>query len=245
MLFEPEELASGVATLRGRRAKHIAEVHRVVAGDALVVGELNGRIGTGTVRAVSSDEVVLEAHFNREPPPPLGIDLLLALPRPKILRRVLAAATSMGVKRIVLVNGQRVERSYFQSPLLERDAIREALVLGLEQGCDTVLPEVLLKRGFKPFVEDQLATLWPEGAHKLLPHPTATQVIRDCDFGTPREPAVIALGPEGGWIPYEVEKLQAAGFQAFSLGPRILRVDTAVPAVLAQVALLRDVRVGT
>src|SRR6266498_5143028 len=118
-------------------------------------------MGDAEVLAATPDEVVLRPALDQDPPPPSPVSLLLALPRPKILRRVLQAAASMGVKRIVLLGSWRVEKSYFSSPALAPDAIRAELLLGLEQGRDTMLPEVTVRRFFKPFVEDELAGAFP------------------------------------------------------------------------------------
>lgn len=243
VLLHPEDKTpEGAFRLVGRRAKHVREVHRVEVGDTLTVGEVNGRLGRGTVLGVDAQTVLLDVVLVRDPPVPPGIDLLLAMPRPKILRKVLAAATSLGVKRLVLVNSARVEKSYFDSPLLAPDELRPHLELGLEQARDTVLPEVVIEKRFRPFVEDRLAEVWPDGVRKLLAHPIAPGPVESVDPGSPRDRAVVAIGPEGGWVPFEIELLTAQGFAAFDLGPRILRVDTAVPVILAQLELARRLR---
>ncbi len=238
VLLHPQDLDGDVATLNGRRARHIREVHRVVVSDTLTVGLVDGPIGVGTVLSVTGDEVRLKVILDRTPPPPPGIDLLLAMPRPKTLRKVLAGATALGVKRVVLVNAARVEKSYFDSPLLHPDALREELVLGLEQSRDTAMPEVLLRERFRPFVEDEAPVLWG-GARRLVAHPTVAAPLETVDAGTEHTPAVVAIGPEGGWVPFELELFEAQGFQPFTLGPRILRVETATMAVLAQLMLVR------
>jgi RsmE family RNA methyltransferase len=228
-----------IATLHGRRAKHVREVLRAVPGDTLAVGLEGDRIGRGVVVSVAPHEVVLSVRFTVPPPVPPGIDLLLALPRPKVLRRLLAAATSLGVKRIVLLNGARVEKSYFDSPLLDPAAMREDLLLGLEQARDTVVPELLVRKRFRPFVEDELASLWPAPTRRLLAHPTSTKPLEACDAGSLPVKCVVAIGPEGGWVPFETALLEQHGFEGFSLGERILRVDTAVPVIVAQLELAR------
>lgn len=235
VLLGPEELAAdGTARLSGRRAAHVREVLRAVPGDRIQVGVLGGRVGAAEVLSLSGRELVLRPALDREPPPPSPVSLLLALPRPKILGRVLQAAASMGVKRIVLLGSWRVEKSYFGSPLLEAPALREELLLGLEQGRDTILPEVTVRRLFKPFVEDELDAAFPEGT-RLLAHPLDAGPL-----GT-RAPAdgrgALAIGPEGGWTAYETSRLRERGFEPFSLGPRVLRVDAAVPYAVGQVEL--------
>jgi RsmE family RNA methyltransferase len=227
LLLRPGELsADGTARLTGRRLLHAREVLRLTRGDMLRVGVLDGLTGVAEVIHLDAQELVLRPLLTEPPPPRAGIDLLLAVPRPKALRKVLPAAAALGVGRVVLVNAARVEKSYFDSKALAPDAIRELLVLGLEQARDTRLPEVLVRERFRPFVEDELGGLWPAAA-RFVAHPAAEAAP------PPRpQPAVIAIGPEGGWVPFEIELLRAQRFSAFTLGPRTLRVEVAVPYVL-------------
>ncbi len=229
---------TGLARLTGRRARHVREVHRAQIGDELTVGQVGGLVGKGKVVRWERDEVILEVVLDTPPPPPSGLELLLAMPRPKILKKVLQAASSLGVKRVVLVNSYRVEKSYFDSPLLAPAVVHEHLVLGLEQARDTVLPEVRIEKRFRPFVEDEADGLW-KGARRLVAHPVPEAPLTPGAAGTSRDRLVVAVGPEGGWIPFEVELLEKLGFARFSLGPRILRVDVAVPYIVAQLELAR------
>lgn len=235
LLLDPSELESdGTARLTGRRARHVVEVLRAVAGDRIQAGVVGGRMGEAEVRSASAGELVLAPRLDRDPPPPSPVSLLLALPRPKILRKVLQAAASMGVKRLVLLGSYRVEKSYFASPLLAPEALRAELLLGLEQGRDTALPEVVIRRFFKPFVEDELDARFA-GRARLLAHPAGAPPLEA--LAPSGAEAVLAIGPEGGWTPYEADSLRARGFASFSLGPRVLRVDAAVPFALGQVEL--------
>ena len=232
LLLEPGELApDGQARLAGRRARHACEVLRCRPGDRLTVGLLGGAMGQAEVLAASADELLLRAALNRPPPPPSPVALVLALPRPKILRKVLQAVAAMGVKRLALLGSYRVEKSYWSSPHLEPAAIRGELLLGLEQGKDTALPVVTLHRFFKPFVEDDLDAAFP-GA-RLLADPGAAGPVES--LPAPAGGVAVAVGPEGGWTPYEAAELERRGFAPFSLGPRPLRVDQAVPFITGQV----------
>jgi RsmE family RNA methyltransferase len=242
LLLEPAELAAdGTARLAGRRAAHVLEVLRGAPGDRIQAGVVGGPMGEAEILLAGEAEVVLAPRLDRTPPPPSPVVLLAALPRPKILRRVLQAVAAMGVKRLVLLGSYRVEKSYFASPLLADGAIRRELLLGLEQGRDTVLPEVTVRRLFKPFVEDELESTFPERA-RLLAHPGRSPSLAALAPADAR--VALAVGPEGGWTPYEAGALEARGFLPFSLGPRVLRVDAAVPYAVGQVELWLGRRAG-
>ncbi|WP_017939399.1 16S rRNA (uracil(1498)-N(3))-methyltransferase [Zestomonas thermotolerans] len=230
LLEDSDFVAADRALLRGRRLRHLHEVHQAQSGDSLRVGRLGGPMGTGTLLRLEADEAELQVALDSPPPAKLPLTLLLALPRPKMLRRVLQTVSAMGVPRLVLLNSYRVEKSFWQTPFLAPEAIREQLILGLEQARDTVLPEVSIEKRFKPFVEDRLPAL-AAGTLGLVGHPGDYPA---CPRDLGDRPVTLAIGPEGGWIPYEVDKLREAGLQPVQLGERILRVEAAVPALLAR-----------
>lgn len=231
LLTNDDNIAEGTRVrLAGRRLRHVREVHRASLGDELAVGLLNGKIGTGRVMRFDEQTLEMDIRLDREPPAPPPLTLVLALPRPKVMRRALFSLTVMGVKHVILLNTARVEKSYWQTPFLEGAAIRRQLLLGLEQAKDTVLPEVVLRKRFKPFVEDELPGLI-QGATPLLAHPGAGV---SCPFGVQGR-VVLAVGPEGGFVPYEVEKLSSLGFTPVSLGGRIMNVESALPALIGRI----------
>jgi 16S rRNA (uracil1498-N3)-methyltransferase len=216
--------------LRGRRARHVTGVLRARPGQPVRVGVVGGRLGGAVVRSISDDAVVLEKiQLDTEPPTASAVTLCVALPRPKSLRRVLHAATTLGVKRILLMESWRVDKSYWQSPLLSPDAIRSVLLLGLEQAIDTVLPTVEIKRRFRPFVEDEVPALI-HGTTALVAHPGAADTM---PAETP-EPMTLFVGPDRGFTPFEIDLLVSNGVGARRLGSRVLRVDEAVPALLGR-----------
>lgn len=230
LLADADFAPDGSVRLAGRRLEHVRRVLQPRTGDELRVGRLHGRLGTARIVALDERELVLAPPELTDPPPPrAGIDLLLALPRPKILKKVLPAIASLGVDRLILLNAARVEKSYFDARLLAPDALAELLALGLEQARDTVPPEVLVRARFRPFVEDECATLLDETGTRLVCHPPATDPVPQ-RAGDAR--VALAIGPEGGWVPFELALLAAHGFRPVTLGPRILRVETAVPALI-------------
>ena len=232
ILLAPEDwLDESIVCLDGRRHEHIRGVLKAEIGDALRVGLLDGLRGSGTVVKLSDEHTHLQVDLIDPPLPRHLCDLILALPRPKMLRRVFRTAAEMGVAHLYLINSARVEKSYWQSPLLQPDHIHTALTAGLERAGDTVLPQVHLHPRFKPFIEDQLPRLIGSSACWIA-HPGAREALATQSRG-----GLIMLGPEGGFVPYEVELAQSMGAQAVRLSDRILSVDTAVTVALSQSAL--------
>src|SRR5260370_38135739 len=215
----PEVFVSATRVrLNGRSRDEIARI----GGEQLRFGVINGRCGVGKIVAPGE----LEIRLDSDPPPPLPITLVLALPRPKVLNRVIASVTSMGIKRVFLINAWRVEKSYWKSPRLSPDNIRAQCILGLEQARDTVMPQIELRRFFRPLVDEGLPAI-AKDTLQLVAHPGAKM---ECPHDVKRAVTLI-VGPEGGFIAEEIASLERAGFQAVSFGPRILRVETAVAAL--------------
>lgn len=236
LIFSAEQVVQTVSatTLRvrvsGRQLIHLHNVHRAQLGDSLRVGQLHGTLGQATVSELTTTYAALEVTLTDQPPPKAGVTLLLALPRPKMLKRIVQMVTTLGVNELVLLNSFRVEKSYWQTPFLQADALQEQVLLGLEQAGDTVPPTITLAQRFKPFVEDELPAML-QGKQGFVAHPCESAVPCPRDVSSPM---LLAIGPEGGFIPYELAMLQAAGLQAVSLGPRILRVETAVAVALGR-----------
>lgn len=229
ILLRPEDwLDSSMVELRDRRHVHIRDVLKPPVGSSLKVGAIGGDRGTGTVANVTAEATQLTVSLSQRPPVRHAFDIVLALPRPKMLRRILRTAAEMGVEHLHLIHSARVEKSFWQSPLLEAERIADALQAGLERSGDTIPPRVQVHRFFKPFIEDTAPALL-EGRHGWIAHQTAAEPISAANGR-----ALVMLGPEGGFVPYELELAQATGFTAGHLGSRTLSVDTAVAASLSQ-----------
>ena len=229
LLFDDDFIAEDRARLTGRRLAHLRSVLKAGTGDQVPVGRVNGRMGMGEVLRLSDTEAELRVQLTQLPPPALPLTLVLAMPRPKMFRRVLQTCASLGVEDLWLIHSYKVEKSFWQTPWLSEPHLRENLTLGLEQARDTVMPRVQVRQRFKPFVEDELPGLLA-GRQGWVAHPgTATP----CPVHV-NAPALLCIGPEGGFTPYEVGKLEEAGCQGVHLGPRILRVETAVPVLVSR-----------
>jgi RsmE family RNA methyltransferase len=218
-----DRLEANTLVIQGRRLQHLQKVHRANAGDTLRVGEIGGLTGEGKLLNITADRATLSISLQHSPPEKLPLRLIVALPRPKMLRRILRTVAEIGVAELHLINSYRVEKSYWQSPVLASGTTRELLLQGLEQSRDTILPLVHCHPRFKPFVEDTLPALISDD-RALLAHPGNSP---PCPRHIEKQTTLI-VGPEGGFIPYEVTSLSNAGCEVVSLGPRILRVENAI-----------------
>lgn len=220
--------------------EHVNQVLGAKVGDTLKIGQLEGNLGTAVIADMTPERIDLcEVSLVTAPPPKLDLTVVLALPRPKVLRRLIMDMTALGVRDIILINSYRTQKSYWQSPMLSR--LDEFLLEGLQQGVDTVAPRISLQKRFKPFVEDELVNLITNRA--IVAHPYAElsfaqyvqQQLESSEL--PHRsvlPSMVFIGAEGGWIDYEVELLARQGCQAVHIGARILRTEAAVNAILGQ-----------
>ena len=239
VLLEAGELdALGRVLLSGPRAAHVVNVLGGAPGQTVRIGVVEGPRGVGTVRSVTGNAVALDCVLEAEPPPRPRVDLLLAVPRPKVMRRLWAQLAALGVSRIILTNAERVERPYFDTHVLTSECYRPLLIEGLQQAKDTRLPTVSVHRRFKVLVEDELDALSHAGL-RLVAEPGATtragDAVRAGLGANPDARALLAVGPEGGWNAFELRLLEAHGFRHIGMGPRTLRTDTACLALLALV----------
>ncbi len=211
-----------------RQIKHLNQHLQLRAGDTLKVGVRDGQRYLTEVQSITAQQIMLRPIQTESVPNKLPVHLILALPRPKVLRRMIMDAVTLGVERISLIHSYRVDKSYWQSPFLQQ--LDDYVTLGLEQAGDTIVPEIQLYKRFKPFVEDVLPTLITEQRPAYVAHPYAEQsmphaIAHGCN---------LIVGPEGGFIPYEIDLLKKNGCQAMSLGNRILRTETAVSNILGR-----------
>jgi 16S rRNA (uracil1498-N3)-methyltransferase len=229
LLTEQDFMTPGQVCITGRRHAHIRKVLKAVPGETVACGTTGGNMGYGEIVSMDSTRVILTVILDQPPPPPLPLQLVLGLPRPKMLKRIIQNVTALGVKQIYLVNSWRVEKSFWQSPLLADEKLDEYKMLGLEQAKDTRMPMIHKKRFFARFVKNELPDV-AKSTWCITAHPRTNRI---CPAGVNR-PVTLAIGPEGGWIDLEVETLENIGFVTCSTGPRILTVETAVTGLISR-----------
>jgi RsmE family RNA methyltransferase len=235
LLIDRLELsATGDVSVSGARAAHLRKVLRVQPGSTVRIGVVDGPLGVGTVTELSPDSVTLQCAFDALTPERPRIDVLLALPRPKVMRRLWAQLAALGVGQVILTNAEKVERDYFDSHVMEPAGYRPLLIEGLQQARDTRLPVVSVHKRFKVLVEDDLDALFPFG-RRVVAHPGASLSIREALDGGAHDRVLLAIGPEGGWNDFELDLLDAHGFTPASMGSRTLATTTACVALLTLV----------
>lgn len=238
LLFEAHELsAQGGAVLGDDRARHVREVLRAVPGQELRAGIVDGPLGSVRVLEVHRDRVSFDAaELLRAPTPERPrVDLLLAMPRPKVFARLLPGLAALGVGRVFVSNAARVERYYFDTHRLGPDEVRRRLLEGLAQARDTRLPELTLHHSFRRLVEDELAGASLRLVADAAESRALARVSDACAALPATERVLLAIGPEGGWVDFERELFAARGFVAVGLGARVLRADVACLVALGLV----------
>ena len=154
-------------------------------------------------------------------PPRPNVDLLLAVPRPKVMRRLWAQIAALGVGQIILTNAEKVERNYFDTHILAPETYRPLLIEGLQQARDTRLPAVSIHRQFKILIEDQLDDLFASGL-RVVADPSAAMPLTDVVRRAPR------TDPSGDRTGGRLERVRArAAARRTAFSPRHGSADAA------------------
>jgi len=229
VLLDPRQTESEYWSITSKRQlEHLRTHVAVQVGDTLKVGIREGRRYLTEIVEVTEQAVKLKSVKEESVPKKLPVTLIVAMPRPKVLRRLIMDSVTLGVEKIILLHSYRVDKSYWQTPFLQQ--LDHYITLGLEQAGDTIAPQIEIYKRFKPFVEDVLPNLISTERPAYVAHPYAEMVM---PFAIDH-PCTIVIGPEGGFIPYEVDLLIKNGCQALSLGNRIIRTETVIPYLLGR-----------
>ncbi len=249
IIFERNEITdASLAVMNREKARGFIELHQPQPGDEFRVGEIDGKVGLGRVLAIGDDGVRFALELTETLPQPPEINLILALPRPQMLKRIFQTVATLGVTRLALISTKRVQKSYFQSLVINPENTKKHLILGLEQGVATSLPLVTVHSDWRKFIAEGLTEFVGAKTRLLLAHPRSGMGLAEHFIarGESTEqlsaaPVTIVIGPEGGLTDAEVKQFEDCGFETFCLGARILRVETAVTVVVSSISLLRNI----
>jgi len=231
LLHEIDFIETNIVQLSDYRFNHIRNILKKKPGESVRIGLLNSKMGSGEITHIDESSCTIKCTLNIDPPAPLNLRLVLALPRPKMFKRTLHTITSLGIKEIFIINTWKVDKSYWQSPYLEEKSINATFFKALEQSCDTIMPSIAFKKLFRPFTEDELPHIIKDSI-SLVAHPQEEPYLSKTD-----KKITLAIGPEGGFNDFEISLLKQIGFSGFTTGQRILRVEDAVPAIIGSLML--------
>lgn len=176
---------------------------------------------------------------------PIHVSLILALPRPLQLGRILPMISQIGVDHLVLTSAKKVPKDYFGSHLFRKpEILQEKLIEGLCQAGDVRLPKLHVVKNLRHFLlSEDFDNLFPRESYaRVLTHPKRhddrDEPLRMSEVKFPSNSPpriVVAVGPEGGWEePTELNMFKNdCGFQQITLGSRTLRSDVAVAGLLS------------
>lgn len=248
ILFEKKEIVDGRAVFSDERAEHVLNVLHGAVGQVLKTGVVDGLAGTSTIVEIRNlherepgsaqrgnglwaGEIVVECLHTEKSVEP-WIDLILAPPRPRVLKRLIPQLTAMGVGKIVLVGAEKVEKAFWGAQLVKEEVYRPLLIDGLMQCGTTIMPEIRIEKNFRRYAEFGMEAEFENNVRIVAHPPKEGEQYSASSYGAMRP--VVAIGPEGGWTDDEVAILESKGFLRYSLGSRILRTDTATISIIAQ-----------
>lgn len=239
IILNSELKAGSEACIIGDRAKYVSEYHQLKSGDTVKVGVFGGRQGFAEVVESSADGVTLKLELNQNPPPRRAITVIVAVPRPQTVKKVIQAATTLGVDALHFVRTTQVVPSYLQSKSLKFPFVELEIIKALEQACDSIAPKIAIHDEWESFLDHELSTILSYTKGAVLAHTGATRGL-DAISSVAKGHVTLAIGPESGWSEGEAAALENRGFEAVTFGPRTLRVETAVTVGISQIALLQD-----
>ena len=242
LILLPEEcISQSRAELVGSRALYAYETHEARAGESVRIGILGGAKGEALIESATRDRVVLETRFFEEASPPLPIDLIMGVPRPQTVKKVIQAAVMLGARSVHFVRSELGEKSYLSSHALEDESLHEETVKALEQVWETISPEIKVHRTFSYFLKNHYPSIatYSGQALSMVAHPQGHELVVADAPRVRAAPLILAIGPERGWSDDEVSAFRSCGFEVVGLGSRVVRVETALVLLMGQINLLR------
>ena len=242
LLLEQEESYERRVVLMGTRAEALSQRHDLKVGRTIKVVVRGGQRGQALVQQLDSELLVLELNLLDSGPAILPIHLIVAVPRPQMVRRIVEFCAMAGVQSVDFIRSTGVIKSYLQSPALGPSEIEVCICKGLEQSGGTIPPEVRVHQSFRPFIEDYLPQALKSAATDpllVVADGRGLKSLSNLEYFQHERPIWTAVGPESGWNEFELSCFSKLGFQLVQLGERVLRVDWAATWLVSQLELLR------
>ena len=225
-----EEASGNRAALTGEHAAHLARVLRARIGEEFDIATTQG-VRRGRITSITAARVEFELGDAVEAPPARPVTILLAIFKFDRYEWAIEKLTELGVASIVPVIAERTDAHLAKASAKRAERWRRVALSAAEQSRRTAPPEI----GEPVRLEESLAG---HGLRIVLAEPgaeaeQAASLLDLVNAGTHDAPLTLAIGPEGGWTPRELDRFCQAGWQSASLGRLVLRAETAAIAAAA------------
>jgi 16S rRNA (uracil1498-N3)-methyltransferase len=215
------------ATLTGDQAAHLARVLRAEPGQIFDV-VAGGFLHRAEVTSVSDDQVVFTLHEELDADAALPLHLLLAVFKFDHMEWAIEKATELGVARITPILARRTEKHLALAAPKRAERWRRIALEASKQSRRTDIPEIATPTTLKLALEQEQSP-----TRILLSETEQATPLSAALVSAPSADIALAIGPEGGWTPEEMALFTTHGWTPVTLGPRILRAETAAIAAIA------------
>ena len=223
-----DEVSGSRAALVGDHARHLAQVLRAQVGQEFEIS-VEGNVHLGRIVAISPERVEFELGDAVAAPAPFAITVAVSIFKFDRMEWAIEKCTELGVARIVPLIAARTESHLASAAGKRLERWKRIAKQASEQSRRVSQPEIQDPIKFKDFL-----TSATKGSRIVLSE--VEQEIALKDAIVPVESLTLAFGPEGGWKEQELAAFASAGWKSASLGPTILRAETAVIAAVAVAA---------
>jgi 16S rRNA (uracil1498-N3)-methyltransferase len=218
----------GPFVLDGPEAHHLAHVLRLSAGAPVELFDGQGRSAEGTLAQVTKRTAEIQIVAVRETPPVLPrITLAVAVPKGERFDWLVEKAAELGVAKLVPL---RTVRGIVDPRDSKIERLRQVVIAACKQSRNDWATEIV-----SPIAWDEWLSTRTKDVPLLIADPSGTDL--ESRIGPESLEVLIAIGPEGGWTPEELAAGQTQGGELVSLGPTILRIET---AAIVAAALVRE-----
>lgn len=232
LIFENEKLSPNLYEIKDlERLEHLKTVLKSKVGDMLKIALVGHGIGEAYIKDLSPDSLTLLVE-SITPENQASYDLIIGLSRPPTLKKVLEHGTTLGVAKFDFFKAALSEKSYLDSKLFKDDNLEKYLRFGISQ---SAIYHKLPKVGLFSEIQNE----WKNREQKYILSPNSGKSFLDAEIDFSKK-ITLAIGPERGWIPEEIDHFKSLGFIEIEISPAILRVETAVFSSLGQLELLRN-----
>ena len=232
LLFDKSDIKSeNLLSVTGNKLSHINNILKLGIGDKIKIGIINEKLGVGKIIKINQYEAIISFVLNKKTKSP-NINVILAMPRPKVMNRLWEQLASLGVNTIFIIGANKVEKYYFNSHTLKKEHYTPLLIKGLEQACCVNKPNIYIEPNIQNFFNQNI---FLNSMHlNFIADVKSNYLISEFKNKINKADSItVAIGPEGGWIDNEINLFIKNDFIPICLGERILRVDTATISIIS------------